>query len=93
MPHNLYQQLSSHGLLIPANAVNLHLTFAAFANSSLFPASIEASEFRGVAGPVVGGLIVGLPVFNLSDPVYVVLWSPENLDNLDPGSGEFEKKN
>jgi hypothetical protein len=89
MPHTLYQQLTTHGLLIPAKAVNLQLTFAAFANSSLFPTTLESPEFRNVVGPVVGGLVVGLPVFNLSDSVYVVLYSPENVDNLEPGSSKL----
>ena len=40
-----------------------------------------------VASPVVGGLVVGLPVFNLSDPVYILLWSSEDLDSLDHGAG------
>jgi hypothetical protein len=45
--------------------------------------------FFQIVSPVVGGLVVGLPVFNLSDPVFVLLWSSEDLDSLAHGAGEL----
>jgi hypothetical protein len=71
--------LTSHGFLLSSKVTiggggNLQLAFSAFANASLFPTTLNAPDFESVVGPVVGGLVVGLPVFNLTDPVYVMLW-------------------
>jgi hypothetical protein len=79
IPYNLYQQLTSHGFLLSSKTtisggINLQLTFTAFANASLFPTTLNNPDFEAVVGPVAGGLIIGLPVFNLTDPVYVMLW-------------------
>ena len=86
-PSNLLQAVTSQTVML-LQPVGLQLTFAALANSSLFPTTSTTTDFEAVRSPVIGAFVSGAPVFNLTEPVYVVLSTSENLNDLDLGSGE-----
>ncbi len=89
LPSSLFQQVTSYGGTLNQPPLGLQLTVVAFDNSTLFPTT-SSSDFEAVSSPVIGGVVAGVAVFNLSEPIFVVLSSNENLDNLDQRSG-FKK--
>ena len=88
LPSNLIQQLTSQPIVSQSLSSGLQLAVAAFTNATLFPSSPGAEV---VSSPVIGGLVPGsLSLFNLSDPVYVVLQASESLDDIDQLSSKLE---